>query len=287
MLVAPGRTKRPLHTVAGRDDAEQCPFCPGSENETPPESEAIRADGSAPNGPGWTARAFPNKFPAAKHHEVLVEGPRHLAGPDSLTHDEWVASLTLIRNRILDFERRPEVRCAFWFKNVGRHAGASVAHNHSQLLGLPILPPRLELELDAQRNEGPLIEDDLDRSNREGRRIVDGPGFSWLSPTQPKLPFETWIVPHDRTSTFEDADLGDLAQVLSRATKALKSTLEEPPFNLYLHRVPNEEFHWHFEMQPRTGFLAALELGGDMYINSMPAQEASARFRDHLGSSPT
>ncbi len=36
-------------------------------------------------------------------------------------------------------------------------------------------------------------------------------------------------------------------------------------------RIPRGAFHWHFELQPRTGQMAGLELGGDMYINSIPA----------------
>ena len=55
---------------------------------------------------------------------------------------------------------------------------------------------------------------------------------------------------------------------------------------MWLHRVPQpllhkgEHFHWHFELQPRTGQLAGLELVGDMYINSVPAQAAAQRLRD-------
>ena len=50
----------------------------------------------------------------------------------------------------------------------------------------------------------------------------------------------------------------------------------------FAHLADNESFHWHFELQPRTGQLAGLELGGDMYINSVPAEVTAARLRDGL-----
>ncbi|MDX6554523.1 MAG: UDPglucose--hexose-phosphate uridylyltransferase, partial [Miltoncostaeaceae bacterium] len=64
MLVAPSRAERP-HDVGPRArGGGDCPFCPGSEAETPPEVLAERPGGGAPDGPGWLVRAFQNKFPA-------------------------------------------------------------------------------------------------------------------------------------------------------------------------------------------------------------------------------
>src|SRR3989338_3939567 len=52
-----------------------CPFCIGNEDKTPPEIEAVRAPGSAPNKPGWSVRVVPNKFPALR-----IEGELDKAG---------------------------------------------------------------------------------------------------------------------------------------------------------------------------------------------------------------
>jgi UDPglucose--hexose-1-phosphate uridylyltransferase len=62
VLVAPGRAARP-HTNApdasGADGGPAtCPFCPGHEDQTPP--EVYRTGGGAPGGPGWSVRVFPN-----------------------------------------------------------------------------------------------------------------------------------------------------------------------------------------------------------------------------------
>src|SRR5512139_130131 len=74
-----------------------CPFCPGHESYTTPEILAFRPPGSPANGPGWTPRVLPNKFPALQiegeldrrgegiydrmngigAHEVIIESPDH------------------------------------------------------------------------------------------------------------------------------------------------------------------------------------------------------------------
>ena len=100
VIIATERSRRPedfLPSPAPFPEPKFCPFCPGSEDKTPPEITAIRPHGSVPNGPGWEARVFPNKYPALTiegdidrrgvgmydrmrgigAHEVIVESPRH------------------------------------------------------------------------------------------------------------------------------------------------------------------------------------------------------------------
>src|SRR3954470_8620854 len=45
-------------------DPEKDPFLEGHEDRTPPEVYAVRANGSAPDTPGWTVRVVPNLYPA-------------------------------------------------------------------------------------------------------------------------------------------------------------------------------------------------------------------------------
>lgn len=284
ILVAPSRRERPLLTVAGRDGADACPFCAGSEASTPAEVDAVRADGTAPNEPGWRVRAFPNLYPACRWHEVVAEGAEHRTQPGALGPELWRDALAVYRRRILHLEAQPDVRCAFWFKNVGRSAGASIAHSHSQILGLPMLPPRLVEELTRFRHHGSGVTAELDRAAREGRMIHASDRFALFSPRDPRLPFETWLAPFDPDDDFDagahDAELGEM---LAHLFRAFDRAFDGPAFNMWLHRVPGERFHWHFEAQPRTGQLAGLELGADMYINSMPADEAAGRLRASLG----
>jgi UDPglucose--hexose-1-phosphate uridylyltransferase len=66
-ILAPGRADRPhgFERADGDEEgAENCPFCEGREEKTPPEVYAVRPDGGEPDTPGWTSRVVPNLYPA-------------------------------------------------------------------------------------------------------------------------------------------------------------------------------------------------------------------------------
>jgi len=279
ILMAELRQQRPIYTAPGAAD-RPCPFCPGQEVQTPPEVAAVRTQGR-PDTPGWSVRAFANKYPAAKHHEVIAEGAVHREQPAELPPAFWRSAIPVWQQRIAALEVLPGVRCAYLFKNVGGLAGASIAHNHSQLIGLSDLPPRIALELAQAARLGycPVCATMADAGSRV---VSEGPAHVALCPDPPKLPFETWLVPREHADDFLHTDVDSLAQVMHGLFTAVQHGLGSPPFNVWLHRAPGESFHWHFELQPRTGHLAGLELGGDMYINSMPAASAAARLRAGL-----
>jgi UDPglucose--hexose-1-phosphate uridylyltransferase len=282
ILLAPRRQQRPHHT-GPQADARACPFCQGNEAETPPELAAVREPGSRRDGPGWTARAFPNKYPANAHHEVIAEGAPHCEQPADLDRAAVRASLQLCRERVLALETEPGIACAFLFKNVGAVAGASIAHNHSQILGLAELPPRLLLERDRARGLAacPWCAT-MATAERDGRLVFANATHAVLAPEPPKLPNETWLLPRVCDDDFATTDLDALAEAMHALFLAVANGLARPAFNLWLHRVPRERFHWHFELQPRTGQMAGLELGGDMYINAMPAATSAAKLRAGL-----
>lgn len=282
ILMAPQRQQRPMHTgpqAAGK----RCPFCQGHEADTPAEVDAVRTPGTAKDGPGWLARAFPNKYPANAHHEVIAEGTAHCEQPGDLDVAAWRAAVTLWQRRLCAIEARPGVRCVYLFKNVGALAGASIEHNHSQLLGLPELPPRLVLELAFARGlpHCPWCRT-LATAADAGRLLFSAAHHSVVVPDPPKLPYETWLLPHACDDDFATTDVDSFATALHALYSAVGHGLGRPAINLWLHRVPGERFHWHVELQPRTGQLAGLELGGDMYINAVPAQTSAARLRAGL-----
>ncbi|GAB4143460.1 MAG: galactose-1-phosphate uridylyltransferase [Planctomycetota bacterium] len=255
-----------------------CPFCPGNEAMTPPEVDAVRAPGSAPDGPGWTVRAFPNKYPAALGHEVVAEGERHLEQPGDLDESTWEQAIAVWQRRVAALEA--DGGHAFLFKNVGKAAGASIAHNHSQILRLDAPPPRIALEAQRAEEAGfcPWCRE-IAAARAEERTILETGGHVVLSPEPPKLPHETWVLPVRCDDDFLSTDRASLARALAPLFAAVRDSLRSPASNLWLHRMRDRRFHWHFELQPRTGQLAGLELGADMYINSLPAAESAALLR--------
>lgn len=286
ILLAPQRQLRPMHTLPHQGE-KACPFCPGEEHQTPPALQALPSklpSSSNRNQPGWTARAFPNLYPACAVHEVIAEGAIHGEQPSDLSLADFGICVELWLQRIAAIEAMPDIRTAFWFKNVGAAAGASIAHNHSQLLGLSELPPRLQLELAVNaRSATCLWCDALAAARQDDRILVETSQHVVLVPDPPRLPNETWLLPKRCCDDLLTTDRDSLAQAFHQLLARLATHLRRPAFNCWLHRVPNAAFHWHFEIQPRTGQLAGLELGGDMYINSVPARDIMRRLRGQGG----
>src|SRR5439155_17098376 len=107
VIIATDHAKRPvapkIETPAG--GGTFCPFCEGSETDTPHEILAYRDRNTRSNDKGWRVRVVPNKFPALQvegdlnkrgegiydkmngigAHEVIIECPQHEVSLANLT----------------------------------------------------------------------------------------------------------------------------------------------------------------------------------------------------------
>jgi UDPglucose--hexose-1-phosphate uridylyltransferase len=288
-----------------------CPFCYGSEAKTPPEVLAYGRNGGSANGPGWSVRVVPNKFPVlgiegnldrqgegifdkmngVGAHEVIVETPDHQATMASLTERGVEQVLWAYRDRILDLKKDRRFRYVLIFKNHGGAAGATIEHTHSQLIALPIVPQRVREEVDNSRRyynekERCIFCDILRQEQETGVRVIaENDGCIVIAPYAPRYPFETWLLPKRHASAYENAD-GALyttaATLLRDVLRRMDTVLERPAYNYVIHTSPageetNEHYHWHIEMMPRLTKVAGFEWGTDFYINPTPPEE-SARF---------
>lgn len=315
VIISSERAQRPRPDgVAARPVSPgPCPLCPGQEAETPPEILAVRPNGSAPNGPGWSLRVVPNKFPAlgvegellrqgegiydkmsgVGAHEVIVESPQHSASLSDLSAHDVEALLAAFRDRMADLKRDRRLRYAIVFKNHGEAAGATLEHPHSQLIALPIVPRQIRDEMDGARRhwedkERCVFCDVVAEERRARVRVVhEEDGAVALAPFASRAPFETWVLPTRHASNYEDADraqLSPVASVLRTALKKLDRALERPPYNLMLHSAPFDEqglghYHWHLEIMPTLTRVAGFEWGSGCYINPTPPEEAAEFLR--------
>jgi len=183
VIIAEERAGRPMLMSPS---AEDCPFCPGHESETPDEIDAFRPKHST-NISDWTVRVVPNLYPAvARHshfphhrsfrakygrmldlddplderhdpevaalpgvgaHEVIVDTPRHISCISEMTDDECREMLRMYRRRLREIRHNESWAHVLLFKNVGEAAGATVHHSHSQLISMPFVPPPIQREL--------------------------------------------------------------------------------------------------------------------------------------------
>jgi len=320
VIMATERAKRPHdfmkpHPPAPAPDYQAgCPFCPGNENMTPPETMAYRGGGPA-NGPGWWVRVVPNKFSAlvpegslarkeeegffrkmdgVGHHEVIIESPQHnlcLA----LMEEKQVEEVVLAyRERYLALREDPRFKVIIIFKNHGRAAGTSLEHPHSQLVAAPIVPLTIRYRFEKAAghfdDEGTCVYcDTLKQGLRIRTRLVlETDRFATFHPFASRAPFETWILPKKHHASFGSLstdEAKEFAWVLKKTLWQLYKGLNNPDFNYIIHTAPikdeqEEYFHWHLQILPRLVTPAGFELGTGMFINIALPEETAAFLRN-------
>ena len=295
--------------------ARFCPFCPGNEDKTPPEVLSYHTDGLTHEG-RWSLRTVPNKFPALRvegdldrqgeglydrmngvgAHEVVIETPDHMATLSTMDERQVAEVLWAFRDRVLDLKKDKRLRYVMLFKNHGEAAGATLEHPHSQIIALPVVPKRVQEELDGARKYFEFKErcvycDILRQDLKDSERVIlETDEFAALAPFASRFPFETWLLPRRHESHFEnirEAELANLAWVLRNVLRKMDRVLEKPAFNLIVHSAPvqestSEHYHWHIEIIPKLTRVAGFEWGTGFYINPTPPEEA-ARFMREAG----
>lgn len=122
----------------------------------------------------------------------------------------------------------------------------------------------------------------------EERVILQDDCFIALAPYAPRFPFETWILPREHSSAFENIPTpmyAGLAKLLREFLSRLDSVLARPSYNYVIHTSPlgeenNEHYHWHIEVMPKLTKVAGFEWGTGFYLNPTPPEEAARFLRD-------
>jgi UDPglucose--hexose-1-phosphate uridylyltransferase len=291
----------------------RCDFCEGHEAQTPPETFAVRESGSPANGPGWRVRVVPNKYPALRSgesaechshglfsfmvgagvHEVIIESPRHLVRLSELADEQLVEVFTVYRDRLAALRLDPRIRSGILFKNVGRDAGASLEHVHSQLVGLPLVPPAVQAACETSRDyylrTGETIWSRLiaEEIAADIRVVQVTPGFLVICPFASRFSFETWILPrrpHARFDEIAPDELAELARLVQDVTQRIERAVEKSSYNLVFHTAPFDgnlagHYQWHVEILPRIARTAGFEWGSGCFINSTLPEEAARTLR--------
>src|SRR5215510_12633783 len=253
-----------------------CPFCPGNEDQTPPE---IRRH---PPGDGWHVRVVPNMYaalsgdgtavrsgepmfremPGIGSHEVVIETTRHDGRLDEMSEDEVATVVWVWRERYRALIDRPDIRAVVVFKNFGALAGTSLEHPHSQIVATPVFLPRLLRRLDVAIRHfdsyhtcvyDELLSAELDAAERI---VHQNASFVAIAPFASASAYETWILPRRHDPSFarlRDDEVADLADALIQVAARIFVACDDPDWNLVVYSAPSdghESFHWHIKVIP-------------------------------------
>lgn len=283
VLMTPNRLARP-NALLDHDNSGECPFCPGNEDQTPPEIVRIT------RGDDWILRVVPNKYPAASddsgilgRHEVIIESPRH---EDELRYMDR-SHVRMILDVWLDrYGAAAASKGVAWvalFRNRGPNAGESIRHPHSQLLAVPYVPERVALHT-GSRISCVLCQVLADRATIS---IASGDHFELLSAPAARFPHQCWIAPRAHVASpvsMDDAAREELAGMLCALESALVDELGEISINWTFITPPlgTTQFHWYLEVSPRITGIAGFELATGSFVNLVPPEISAELLRKRL-----
>ncbi len=296
---------------------EECYFEPEKlADQKPPISwyrKGERLDGPADD---WTTIVLPNKFPALEYgmcgpatergpfliaagagfHELVVtrDHEKHFA---DFTDAETAEVLNAYRDRYAAIARDNCGEYVMIFHNHGLLAGASVFHNHSQIMSTPIIPSGILKNIKAAQDyfvkTGARIHEIiLDWEIKEDKRVIyENEKFVALCPYVSRTAYEVRIFPKSPSAYFGDlseSDVPALAQALNAALKKIFRALGNVDYNFFIHTAPPQKpdspiydaYHWHIEVMPRFSIDAGLEFGTNVFVNTIDPDEAAELLRN-------
>lgn len=313
VLLARERAKRPHEFQRPASPAKaprnNCVFCPGHEDETPPEIWRFPNENLS-----WAVRVISNKFPALSteasiirheetplhhrmegfgYHEVIIDSPYHERPMALMEPEEIKGVVAAFRERYWALRNDRRIKLVLIFKNHGSTAGASLEHPHCQVVATPIIPLYIRHKYDVAvrhyDDTGRCIYCDIVSEEKESARVVHrSEYFLVFEPFASRSPFETWITPFRHNSCFasiNDQELEDLAAVLRETLARLYYGLNNPDFNLVVHTAPTEDedkpyYLWHIQILPRLATPAGFEIGSGIYVNPCFPEEAASFLRN-------
>ena len=311
-IVATARAQRPgaeLHVAPPAPiDRATDPFAEGHEDQTPPELYALRPDGGAADGPGWSVRVVPNRYPALAAdarerepdphpelftalpgrgaHEVIVNSPEPVCSLSSLSVQQVQVAVEVWRERM-----RAQGSAAYVHVCVNERSegGATQPHTHAQLFALSFVPAIVARERErfgayAVRTTGAnLLEDLVQEEVRRRDRIVAIDDEAVLScPYASRHEYALMLTPRRPRERFEDDGPSGAALLHDALSRLRRRFGASPPLNLWIRTAPRDadRFCWRIDIVPRLTHEAGLELGTGVHLNTVAPEQAAAELRE-------
>lgn len=306
VITATHRQERTFHPPP-----EYCPLCPTMPNGVPtevpePTYEIVVFENRFPSllreppAPVVASTPFSPVLPSRGVCEVVLYTPDHHATLADLPTERIEQLISVWRDRYEELGARPEVQYVFIFENKGHEIGVTLSHPHGQIYAYPLIPPKLERELDAMRRHheatgGNLLWEITQYELEDGRRIVQQmEGWVAFVPFFARYPYEVYLVPEaPRRDLLDltDAEIAGLARILKDTVRRYDALWGfSLPYIMAQHPRPTDgaehpywQFHIEFYPPYRTRdtlkYLAGSESGAGVFINDTLPEETAKTLR--------
>ncbi|MEE9552742.1 MAG: galactose-1-phosphate uridylyltransferase [candidate division Zixibacteria bacterium] len=303
-LILPGRK----HARPPSYDKD-CPFCPGNEDQTP--RDVYRN----PENGNWQIRVIPNKFSPLTANsssedstsrplleasessgvaEVIIESPEHNKSIAFMGLEEVTSVFNVYRERYSEIACKGDINLVTIFHNHGQSAGTSIAHPHSQIVAVPVIPASMrhlmEESIRYYEKHGRCLHCDMiEREHKlKERMIVESDSFVVFCPFAANTPYETLIYPKRHMGAFvsiNDDEIEELGWVFRTIMLKIHNSLDDPDYNYVIKSAPTGQetigyFHWYVEITPRISGPTGFALGSGIGVNEVAPEEAARLLRE-------
>lgn len=309
VLIATGRAKRPHDFLKQKhkpflQPRTSCPF----------ENLSVQALSVYPStDKNWKVEVIPNKYPAfgagncvIQHHEGIYEWSEGVGAHEvvvtrdhkhslaEMSDEEAELVIRSYQDRYLSLKTDDCIEYISIIHNHGKLSGATISHPHSQIMGIPVIPPDIFRSVEGSRNyfhknktcvHCTILKYELSSGDRI---IYENEDFVVLAPYASKIAFEMRIFPKKHNPHFEILVLKErlaFANALRVALGKLFYGLKNPDYNFFLHTAPTGEisvyhhYHWHLEILPKTAIWAGFEVGTGIEVSTIAPESAAGFLR--------
>lgn len=301
VVFATDRSKRPVDKMRIQGEEKvtdkykaECPFCRYNKISTSEETFKIEGED------GWLVKSLYNKFPIVDNvsngiygiHEVMIDTYRHEGSFYDMDEREYENLFTMYIHRYNELIKDNKIKYVSIFKNYLRKAGASLAHPHSQIISLSVIPPEINNEVTIakeyyNKNHKSLYAEIIENEIRLNERVVyNGEYFLVFIPYATKYNGEIRIF-FKENITFEELNrnkIKELSYIAEKLFKAIYDIEGDTPFNLCIHTHPKnieskEYFNVHIHIIPRKYSFGGFELGNGIYVSSTKPEDLAKKLR--------
>jgi UDPglucose--hexose-1-phosphate uridylyltransferase len=275
-----------------QDEVKKCNFCPGYEE---PELEIGRLE----RNHKWIVRWIKNKYPGVDpslppglksqahrvfgagfgYHEVVIDSPDHTKPLFSHSEPHITTVFGVYQQRYRALEAKRGVQYVCLFKNFGPKSGASLVHDHTQMVAQGFMPSNVKAKLEgAKAYKDCAICEILKSELRSKRKVASDTHWAAFTAYAPRFSNELVVFPKRHVKGFQELNSREL-QSLAKLMKYLvpKVLRLSDSYNLLFFNSPSNTLHFHIELLPRTSTWAGYEfLTGNFLVSASP--EVSAQY---------
>jgi len=287
VIIAPNRGKRPYDTRDGGHMLIETASSPRLDRNVGV-SELKDANGD------WIVKVVENKFPsltsdnpqAYGKQEIVIDTPLASTPFSHLSIEQITNVLKVYQQRTEKLLNQNGIEYVLVFRNDGYESGASLAHAHSQIFALPVVPQKFQHESELidkyiENNHRNPFDDIIGYEKRSKKRVVcEDDEFLVFCPYASQWPFELWILPKKQITVSTELDNNQLKSIAKYLKQYLKKLNQHKiSFNIYLENGINANHRFCIKICGRSNVWGGFELATGIVINTVPPESAAKWFK--------